>query len=351
MIHPVILSGGVGKRLWPVSSQNNPKQLHKLFNDKTLLQNTYNRVLKGFDRDNIFVVTNKNLVDSIKDQLDIDDKNILTEPQSKSTAIAIGLAAAKIKSIDPEANLVIINSDHFIKDEEQYIDLLRRGEAYLDGKYNDKFILAGIRPSYPETGYGYIEVGQKLENNLFLVDSFKEKPDLATAKEYINDGFLWNSALFFFKASNLLDWYAQYLPQLHQALLAIASDFSPDIIAKEYKHLEDISIDVGLLEKMDDILVMPSDISWADIGHWRSLRDILKKGDDNVSNTKNLVTVDSHNNLLYSFNNKKLIATVGVEDMILVETDEAILLCPANRAQDIKALLTEIKNKGFDKYL
>jgi len=105
------------------------------------------------------------------------------------------------------------------------------------------------------------------------------------------------------------------------------------------------------LEKMDDILVMPSDISWADIGHWRSLRDILKKGDDNVSNTKNLVTVDSHNNLLYSFNNKKLIATVGVEDMILVETDEAILLCPANRAQDIKALLTEIKNKGFDKYL
>jgi mannose-1-phosphate guanylyltransferase len=350
MLYPIILSGGVGKRLWPVSNQDNPKQFQKLFNDKTLVQNTYDRLLKGFDKKDIFIVANEKSLEYIKSQFDIDDDNLLAEPAGKGTAAAIGLAAAKVKSIDPQGNLVIINSDHFIKDEEKYIKLLRQGEKLLDGKHANKFVLAGVKPSYPETGYGYIKPGKKLNDGIFLVDSFKEKPDLKTAQQYINEGFLWNPAIFLFKAGQLLDWYSEYLPDLYSALTEISKDFSQASLAREYAKLEKVSIDYGLLEKMDDMLVISTDLSWADIGHWRSLRDVLvdDKG-TNVSNIKN-VSIDSKNNLLYSSSNK-LIATVGVEDMVLVETEKAILLCAADRAQDIKALLEVIKKENLDKYL
>lgn len=350
MLYPIILSGGIGKRLWPVSNQTNPKQFHKLFNDQTLIQNTYQRILKGFAKDNIFVVNNINSLEHIKSQIDIEEQNILSEPTSKGTAAAIGLAALKINSLDPDGNLVIINSDHFIKDEDKYIKLLKQGEKLLDGQYADKFIMAGIKPVYPETGYGYIKLGKKVDDNLFLVNSFKEKPNQATAEQYIKDGFLWNPAIFLFKAKQLLDWYSQYLPDIYKSLMVIAKDFSQANMAKEYAKLTNISIDYGLLEKMDEMLVIPTDVPWADIGHWRSLRDVLaddKK--DNVSNVKN-VSIDSKNNLFYS-SNDKLITAIGVEDMILVETDDVIFLCPANRSQDVKQLLKKIEKENLDKYL
>jgi len=350
MLYPIILSGGIGKRLWPVSSQNNPKQFQKLFNNKTLIQNTYQRILQGFDKKNIFVVTNINSLDCIKSQLNIAEQNILAESDVRGTAVAIGLAAVKLVTIDPKANLVIINSDQYIKDEDKYIKLLRQGEKYLAGKYADKFIMAGIKASYPETGYGYIKLGKKLDNKLFLVDSFKEKPNKDTAEQYIKDGFLWNPAIFLFKAQQLLDWYGQYLPDVYKALMIIAKDWSVANLAKEYAKLENISIDYGLLEKMNDMLVIPTDMAWADIGSWRSLKIILSKAKQaNVTNTRN-VSIDSKNNLFYSSNNK-LIATIGVEGMAVVETDDVIFLCPMDRSQDIKKLLTQIKKKKLDKYL
>lgn len=351
MIYPIILSGGVGKRLWPVSKNSNPKQFQKLFNNQTLIQNTYDRILKGFAKENIFVVNNINSLEYIKTQLDIDEQNILSEPEIKGTAMAIGLAAVKIFSIDKDANLVIINSDHYIKDETNYINLLKKTEKLLDGKYSDKFILAGIKATYPETGYGYIKLGEKVADDLFLVDSFKEKPDKTTAEQYIKDGFLWNPAIFSFKAKNLLDWYDKYLPDIYSALINIKeANFSQKIIAKEYAKVENISIDYGLLEKMNDMLVIPIELSWADIGSWRSLRDVLVEDKkDNVSNVKN-VSLDSKNNLFYSTSDK-LIATIGIEDMILVETDDVIFLCPADRSQEIKALLDEINNKKLGRYL
>lgn len=350
MLYPIILSGGRGTRLWPVSSQKNPKQFQKFFHDQTLLQNTYNRVLSGFDKKNIFIVGNHEGIDYIKSQIDITSENIIAEPQTKGTAMAIGLAALKISQINPQANVVIVNSDHFIKDEKKYIKLLQEAEKLLNEKYADKFVLAGIAPAYPETGYGYIKVGKKLEGNLFLVDSFKEKPDYQTAKQYIKEGFLWNPAIFLFKAKNLLDWYSQYLPQTHQALMAISKDWSAVNLASQYSKVDNISIDYGLLEKMSDMLLIKTDIDWADIGSWRSLRDILLDNQKtNISNVKS-VTIDSHNNLFYA-SSDKLIAAIGVEDMVLVETEDVILLCPADRAQEVKNLLADIKKQKLDKYL
>lgn len=348
MLYPVILAGGIGTRLWPLSNQKDPKQLKALVSDRTLLQDTYNRVSSGFDENNIFVVVGKNLVNSVKKQINVSEKNILIEPQPKGTAIAIGLAALKIKNIDPEAIIVTVNSDHIIRPEKDYLATLKKAEKIVNDN-PDEMLLLGLKPLYPETGYGYIETKGAVKD-FDKVICLKEKPDLVTAKKYLqSDRFLWSPGIFVFKAAKLIEWYKKYLPEHYQTLINIED--SPDSIYSQYQNIANISIDYGLLEKMNNMLVMPVSFTWADIGHWRSIRDVLKKNDkDNVSNSKKLVTIDSHNNLLYSFSNK-LIATVGVEDTVLVETEDAIFLCPADRAQDVKTLLEEIKNKGLEKYL
>ncbi|MBT4210059.1 MAG: mannose-1-phosphate guanylyltransferase [Candidatus Komeilibacteria bacterium] len=349
MIYPLILSGGIGKRLWPLSSKKNPKQFQKLLNDKTLIQNTYDRILKGFAKENIFVVTGASMADDTKAQINIEDRQIFREPIGKGTAMAIGYAAMKLKNIDEEAIIATVNSDHYIKEEEKYLDIIKEAGQIIEAQ-SDQMLLIGIKPQYPETGFGYIELGEEVKKNIHKVQSFKEKPGISTAKQFIESGnYLWNAAYFVFKAKELLKWYKEYLPEHYQALLNIEKDES--LIEAEYAKVDKVSIDVGLLEKMPNKLVMPAELTWADIGHWKSLKDVLSDGNNNVSNTKQLVTLDSKNNLLYSFNDKKLIATVGVEDMILVETEDAILLCPANRAQDVKELLKEIKKENLDKYL
>ncbi len=347
MLYPVILAGGSGKRLWPLSSLNCPKQFQALIGDQTLLQMTYERLLHIFDKDKIFVVTNRSIVSSVTEQIAMPIQQILVEPEAKGTAVAIGWAALNIAKIDPQAALITINSDHFVEPIERYRHFLQVAEGIIT-KQPEHMLLFGVRPRYPETGYGYIETAG--DSGLYdRVVSLKEKPDLATAESYLQSGkYLWSSGIFVFKAAQLLKWYQQFLPDIYHVLLHIDED--PKSVDKEYSRLQDISIDYGLLEKMDNMLVLPVDFSWADIGHWRSLRDILQKGDENVSNVKHLLALDSKNNLLYSYSDK-LIATVGVEDMILVETDKIIFLCPAKKAQEVKRLLAKIKDKGWEEYL
>lgn len=348
MLYPVILAGGIGKRLWPLSNQSQPKQFRSLINDKTLLQNTYERLLSGFDKKNIFVATSSNIVDSVKGQIEIEDKNIFVEPEAKNTAMAIGFAAVRLLAIDPEAIIVTANSDHYIKQEKKYFDALAKAEKIISDN-PEKLLLFGIRPTYPETGYGYIHLESREGSDFDDVVGLKEKPDLETAKGYLESGdYLWSPGIFVFKAKQLLEWYKKHLPDTYQALINISEGKD---IAEQYSKVEKISIDYGLLEKLDDMLVLPVDFDWADIGHWRSLRDVLSQNGDNlVLDDKKFAQVDSKNNLLYSYSDK-LIATVGVEDMVLVETDKAIFLCPADRAQDVKKILSEMSDKGLDEYL
>jgi len=275
MIYPVILSGGIGKRLWPVSNQSNPKQFQKLFNDKTLLQNTYDRILKGFDKNNIFVVTGDSMITDIKAQIDIEDSQIFGEPVGKGTAMAIGYAALKLKQIDEEAILVMANSDHAIEPEKKYLEALNKAKKIVENNPN-KMLLLGIKPRYPETGYGHIELGDSMGDDVYNVKSLKEKPDLETAKLYTESGrYLWSPAMFIFKAKQLLEWYKEHLPNTYKALINIEQGKD---VEEQYNKVENISIDYGLLEKLSDMLVLPVDFDWADIGHWRSLRDVLSDG-------------------------------------------------------------------------
>lgn len=356
MFYPVILAGGTGTRLWPLSTKANPKQINYLLGEQSLLQATYQRLITGWDKADIFLVTNQQLAPAIQQQLNLADTNLFIEPISRNTAAAIGFAAINLLVKDPEAVMVTINSDAYIKEVDKYITTIKQA-GKLAQEQPDKFVLLGIKPQYPETGYGYIHWGEKLTDNVYQVQSFKEKPSLEIAKEYYqSQDHLWNPAIFVFTAKSLLEWYKIYLPEvydcldkIHQLLLSKEGDYQ-ELINELYLKMPSISIDYGLLEKLNNMLVIPVDITWADIGHWRSLRDVQLAGGDKTNIVKGKhIAIDSHNNLLYAEN--KLIATVGVEDMILVETAKVIFLCPASRAHEVKDLLAKLSEQGLEDYL
>lgn len=363
MIYPVILAGGSGTRLWPVSTKNAPKQVQAFGDQKTLLQATYHRLLKGFPKENIFVITGVNIIKDILEQIDISSKNLLFEPMAKETALAIGLAAVHILAKDPDGVLVISSSDAFILEEEKYLQTVKSAASFI-AQSPEYFMLLGVKPLYPEVGYGYIHKSQvadiKFEGQeIFKVLAFKEKPDLVTAEKYLADSdYLWNPAMFIFSANKLLKWYREFLPDIYQTLIKIQTALlskNPEhyqaVLGQAYQTTKGISIDYGLLEKLDNMLVVPVDLTWADVGHWRAVRDIrLNKEDSaNVSNVSH-IGLDSQDNLLYS-SSGKIIATLGVKDLILVETEKVIFLCAADRAQEVKKLLEIFKEKGLEEYL
>lgn len=328
MIYPVILAGGQGTRLWPVSTRHNPKQVLALFDSQTLLQTTYQRLLSGFPKENILVVAGKNLAESITGQLDIKD-NLLVEDEPRGTALALKAAAEYILKKDPNGILLNINSDAYVKNTTKYLETLH---AVADlGQKHQSLVLAGIKPQHPATQYGYIEFGPEVESGIFQVKSFKEKPDLQTAQKYLKAGnFWWNATILAFPAQKYLDWLEKFRP--------------------DFREQSNLSVDIAILEKMTDMLGVIGDFDWTDIGDWRNLRDcLLLDKESNLTNGPN-ISIDSKNNLFCS-TSKKLVAAIGLSDMIVVETDEAILVCPASRAQDVKLLLGEIKKQNLEKYL
>ncbi|MCB9802773.1 hypothetical protein H6761_02005 [Candidatus Nomurabacteria bacterium] len=364
MIYPVILAGGNGTRLWPVSTKSAPKQVQAFgANQKTLLQATYQRLNKKFSKENIFVVTTENLKDFVANQVDFSSENLILEPFGKNTSIAIGLAAVHILHRDPQGVALISSSDAFIAEEDKYLELVEQSAEWIS-KNVDKFLLFGVKPLYPETGYGYIHFqGPALtkiaEHDLFQVQQFKEKPDLATAEKYLaNQEYLWNPAMFIFSARQLLNWYQKFLPnvfvyleKLLEALNQQDLEKYQEILIEFYQTAEARSIDYDLLEHLEQMFVLPVELTWADVGHWRAVRDISshKENQANVSNVSH-VGLESRNNLLYS-SSGKVVATLGVENLILVETDKVIFLCHADRAQEVKKLLEIFKEKGLEEYL
>ena len=346
----LILTGGTGKRLWPVSRKNRPKQFRPLIGRQTLLQATYGRISKGFKQADIYFSENVLQTKEVKKELGLkSNRNFIIEPIKKGTAAAIGLACIRFKADDIIAT---VNADHYINDRQEFNRILKQaGEAVK--KYPDHLLLVGINPVYPETGYGYIKLngqaGKIGKDKIFKVESFKEKPDKKTAEKYLRSwAYLWNPAYFVFKAGTMLELFKKHLPAHYRILMRIKN--KPSLLSSEFKKLKKESIDYGIMEKAKKMLCLPAEFDWQDVGHWRTVHEILSgHSAKNVVQGKYL-HLDGAGNLVYSYSDK-LVATVGVKDSIIIDTKDALLVCPKERAQDVKKIVEELKKRGMERYL
>lgn len=358
IVAAVVMAGGRGERFWPKSRVKFPKQLLRLVGNESMIQQTVKRLENLVNVDNIYIVTNEDYVQMISMQLPkIKPSNILVEPMSRNTAACIGLASLHIERKDPEAVMVVIPSDHLIRNDKEFVSVLQ--SAVEVAKENNNIVTIGILPSYPETGYGYIKVGVKAANkggrDIYKVDKFVEKPDKDTAEEYIKDGkYLWNSGMVVVKVSTLRTCIERLMPDLHRALEKIKQAIdTPDedkVLYDEYSNLESISIDYGILEKSDSIYVIPGDFGWDDVGTWTSLERIHEPDEDGNILKGNILSIDTKKCIIQGPDNK-LIAIMGLENVIVVDTHDVTLICSKDKAQNIKELIQEVKKRNLVDYL
>lgn len=354
-----ILAGGSGTRLWPWSRESKPKQNLPVLGKKTLLEQTYKRFRKVLKPSDIFIITGKKyFLDAIKASPGLPRENIILEPTRKDTAGAIGLAAAKVYSKNPKEVLLSFHSDSWIGNEKKFISFV--GSMYKTAcRFSNDTILAGIKPTYPETGYGYIQAGKKIVQggscSVCLVKKFIEKPSLSRAKYFIKkDEYFWNPGWFAWNVEYLMSLYKKYLSSNYSVFKKI-SEAKPELfqktIEREFPKLKSISIDYGILEKTKRSLVIPSTIPWGDLGHWRNIAEMSEKdAQGNVVETAS-VMLDSCNNFLVS-KTGKCVASIGVKNTIMIETEDVILIADKSRAQDVKQIVSILSSKkSTKKYL
>ncbi len=358
MISAVIMAGGKGERFWPKSRTNLPKQFLSLTEDgKSMIQHTIERLSGLVDINNTYVVTNKSYKELIMEHLpSLPIENIIIEPEAKNTAPCIGLAAIHIANKDPNSKMIVLPADHLIKFNELFIDTLELGlEAIND---EDNIITIGITPNYPETGYGYINFkkGNHPKNlkNVYEVLKFEEKPNLEKAKQYLRSGkYLWNSGMFIWKTSTILKCFENLLPIVFEGLEKIKKTIGTDLyietLTREFSKFPSESIDYGIMEKAKNIYVIPGNFGWDDVGSWLSLERINKTNQDGNIIKGNVVTIETKNSIIQATD--KLIATVGLEDVIIVDTKDALLICNKDNTQDVKKIIENLKLYNREEYL
>lgn len=346
----VIMAGGSGTRLWPVSRCNNPKQFQNLCSTKSLIYETYERLKDLVPKENIYVSLTKDIFKLSQKQLpDILKDNFILEPEAKNTAPAIALVCSELVKKDPEAIVAIISSDHTVNKVNNYQKAILQARNFVQ-KNPDYLVTLGIEPTEPHTGYGYIKKGRKFTNSPALeVDKFEEKPDLETAQRYLKSGeYLWNAGYFIFRAQTLLEMYQQYAPDIYKMIRARAKDDRN--FTKIYQALPKTPIDIAIVEKADKVAVIPADLDWSDVGSWASLYDFLSRKNKSATVSQgHHIGLDDKNCLIYA--QDKLLATVGLEDIIIVDTPDVTLVCKKDKSQEIKALLEKIKQAGEDHHL
>lgn len=355
-IYGVIMAGGGGTRFWPLSRHRMPKQLLNLSGKDTMIGETVSRIATVTEENKIYIVTNKDQVPGMEDAVGsrIGSENILSEPAARNTAACVGYAAVTIRKKYGDGIMCISPADHFIKDVNAFTKTLKSACDLAAEK--DVLITLGITPTFPSTGYGYIRFDKNESADAKKVIEFKEKPDEPTAKEYVASGeYAWNSGMFVWKASTVLKEFEKYLPGIYAELIKIEEAIgTPDekkIIEEIYPTIESISIDYGIMEKSDNVLVIPAEMGWNDVGSWDNLGVIYDEDTNgNIHNNDAFIDINSTGVITYS-KNKKLIASVGLKDIMIVETDDAILVCDKTCAQDVKKVVDELKEKGKDELL
>lgn len=352
-IYAVIMAGGVGSRFWPRSKKALPKQLIKIFGDHTMIQATVNRIDDLIDRKRIFIITNELQAPEVKNQLkDIPEENIIVEPFGRNTAAAIGLASVIIKAKDPEAVTIVLPADHIINEEEIFRNTLHNAAMFA---YEKKALVTiGIHPTRPETGYGYIQIDdKKVQDNIYKVLTFAEKPNYATAVRFLESGdFLWNSGMFIWRVDTILEEIRTYMPDLYEGLLEIGKhldkkDFH-DVLVKTYGQMKKISVDYGIMEKSTKVYLTKGFFTWSDVGSWEEVYQLSEKDSNGNAVTGKVYTdgvIDS-----YIYSPDKFTAVIGVDNLIIINHDDTLLVCRRDKAQDVKNIVEYLKMKKMDDY-
>lgn len=349
----VILAGGKGTRLWPVSRKSKPKQFQSLTSSKTMLQETYMRMRKIAEPNDIYIVTNREYVTEVeKELLEFPKENILAEPVGRSTAPSIALAAAVIAKKDHDEVMGVFAADHFIENPEVLVESIKKSEQFLNE--NGKYLLTfGIKPTAPETGYGYIEKDGLMKDfdglKVYKAKNFVEKPNFETAKKYLeSENFFWNSGMFMWKTSTIIEKLMQYTPDIYERLKKISDAYGTDkfdsVLNEEFPEMDNISIDYAIMENEPDVLMTPLKMSWSDVGSWTALKNALTaNGKENFVKGEH---IDFGGKNLLVYGSRKLIATIAVKNLIIVDTEDAILICDRKKSQLVSDVVKKLEATG-----
>ena len=349
------MAGGVGSRFWPVSTQDFPKQFHDMLGTgDTLIQKTFHRLAKLIPKENIFILTNERYNDLVLEQLpEVYQRQVVLEPAMRNTAPCILYASLKIQKENPDAVMIVAPSDHWIEDEDTFSKNVQ--EAFDFCTDNNALMTLGIQPTFPNTGYGYIEFDKSSLASIKSVNQFREKPDYETAKEFIAQGnFLWNAGIFMWSVSTVVEAFRNNQPELYalfeKGISAYNTSEESDFIQENYPKAENVSVDYAIMEKSKNVFVIAAQFDWNDLGTWGSLYDKLDKDLDNnaVVNSRTLST-DASGNLIRT-KDAKIVVLDGLNDYIIVDKDEVLLIFPKSKEQDIKKTLQNVKDKFGEQY-
>ncbi len=343
----LIMAGGRGERFWPKSRLDLPKQFLSLTDDGiTMIQHTVDRIKPIVSEEDIFIVTNENYADLVHEQLpNIPEENVIYEPVGRNTAPCIGLGALYIQKKYEDAIMIVLPSDHLIKNNKLFIRTIK--DAIKTSEQKENLVTLGITPEYPETGYGYIKFDEKeMYENAYHVEAFVEKPDVETAKDYIKtEQYLWNSGIFVWKLSSILKNYKEYLPESFDTLMKIkefiGEEKEKSVINEQFPKMESISIDYGIMERAKDVYVCPCSFGWDDVGSWLAVERIQTQDEFGNVIQGNTITVDTNNTIIQG--GQRLIATVGVEGLIVVDTNDSLLVCNKNSTGEIKKVIENLR--------
>ncbi|MCC6445965.1 MAG: mannose-1-phosphate guanylyltransferase [Armatimonadetes bacterium] len=354
-MYAVIMAGGSGTRLWPMSRKSQPKQFQRFGGDQTMIQATVARVLPMVSYEKLYISTIEPYVEIIREQLpEVPPEHYIIEPHSRNTAPAMALIATTLARIDPEATIATIASDHLVTRPDNFRQALQAGAAMV--KTNPEYIATiGLKPDRPHTGFGYIRVGDPLHEAqgmpVYRVRQFVEKPDLKTAEAYLAAGdYLWNASYFIWNAQSMLRALGKHQPDIARRLGRIeAAWHDRSVLDEEYRLMPAIAIDY-VIEQLPSVLVVPADLGWDDVGSWANLYDILAR----ESPAKNIeyghhIGIDDENCLIFA--NAKLIATIGLKNLVIVDTPDAIFIADKDRSQDVKSIVERLKSQGEEEYL
>lgn len=361
--YSVIIAGGKGTRFWPLSRSHRPKQLLKILGRRSLISETASRVLSISGRKQTLVVTLAEQLSALRNELpDLPQKNFLAEPQGKNTAPCIGLAALEVGTRDPGAVMVVLPADHWVADINGFRNTIRA--AVKIALRQDNLVTIGIRPNYPETGYGYIMKGKSLGSKpaAYRVKRFREKPSVSLAQQLIRQGSLWNSGIFVWKAETILELMRSYQPTISKGLerikkvaggrsLGAPTPQIRSIVAREYKQMPNISIDYALLEKagsVGKVVTLEADFGWSDVGSWAAVHRMLPHDENGNAGKGKWLTLGAKNSLIHS--EDRLVVLLGVEDTVVVDTPDALLVGDIRRSQEVRELVDQLNKRGFGAY-